>query len=156
MSTATRIIPDRCSPHEYSPLFCDSCGAGLGGARVLCMDCHDKSTVDLCPEPECLNSVVTFEGRPDPKARHSPNHNMLKVHRILFSRDTARAERNAKDALGVAREKLSDLKAKKKFMPQCIHCQNVISLPCWYCADCTSEFPRKYRFASLCSRTSHP
>lgn len=116
------------------------------------MDCHDpRSTVDLCQEPECLNSVVTFEDRPDLKAGHSPNHNMLKVHRILFNRDTAMAERNAKDALGAAREKLSDLKAKKKPMPQCIHCKDMVSLPCWYCADCTSGFPRNYRFTSLCS-----
>jgi len=118
------------------------------------MDCHDKSTVDLCPEPECLNSVITFEDRSDWKARHSPNHNMLKVHRILFNRDTVRAERNAKDALGAAREKLSDLKAKKKPMPQCIHCQNVVSLPCWHCVDCTSEFLRNYRFDSACSFAS--
>jgi len=78
---------------------------------------------------------------------------MLKVHYMLFSRDTGRAERNAKDALGVAREKLSDLKAKKKPMPQCAHCQNTVSLPCWYCVDCTSEFPQN--FTSPCSCDFH-
>lgn len=65
---------------------------------------------------------------------------MLKVHRILFNRNTARTEKNAKDALEAARQMLSDLKAKKKPMPKCIHCQNVVSLPCWYCIDCTSGF----------------
>ena len=103
------------------------------------MDCHDKTTVDLCSELECLNSVVTLERRPDLKAPHTPNHNMLKVHRILFDRDTAWTERNAKDALEAARRTLLELKLKKKSMPKCIHCQNVVSLPCWYCADCTSR-----------------
>lgn len=106
------------------------------------MDCHDRTTLDLCAEPECLNAVVTLEDRPGLKTPHMPNHNVLKVHRILFSRDTARAERNAKDALAVARETTSELKAKGKPMPQCAHCHNVVSLPCWYCVDCTSEFPQ--------------
>ena len=131
-------VPGQGSPGEHSPIECDSCDATIGGARILCMDCHDKTTVDLCSEPECLNSVITLESRPDLRAPHTPNHNMLKVHRILFNRDTARTERNAKDALEAARRTLSEL--KKKPMPKCIHCQNVVSLPCWYCVDCTSEF----------------
>lgn len=112
------------------------------------MDCHDKSTLDFCSEPECLNSVVTLERRPDLKVPHTPNHDMLKVHRILFDRDTARTERNAKDALEVACQTLSDLRAKKKPNPKCVYCQNLVSLPCWYCVDCTSEFARNPSFAS--------
>lgn len=105
------------------------------------MDCHnDTSTVDLCSELDCLNSVVTLKIRPDLKAPHTPNHNMLMVHRNVFSRDTARTERNAKDALEAARETLSDLQAKRKPAPKCIHCQNVVSLPCWYCVECACEF----------------
>ena len=126
---------------ECSPIECDSCDATLGGARILCMDCHnDMSTVDLCSEFECLDSVVALESRPGSKALHTPNHDMLKVHRILFNRDTARTERNAKDALEAARETLSDLKAKRKPMPECVHCKTVVLLPCWYCADCTRKF----------------
>jgi len=106
------------------------------------MDCHDKTTVDFCSESECLNSVVTLESRPGLKTPHTPNHNMLKVHRILFDRDTARTEKNAKEALEAARQTLSELKTKQKPMPQCIHCQKVISLPCWYCVDCTSKLSR--------------
>lgn len=104
------------------------------------MDCHnDTSTVDLCSELECVDSVVTLKSRPDLKAPHTPNHNMLKVHRTLFNRDTARTERNAKDALEAARETLSDLKAERKPMSQCVYCRSVISLPCWYCVDCACE-----------------
>jgi len=104
------------------------------------MDCRDTTTVDLCSEPECFNSVLTLEDRPDLKSPHTPNHNMLKVHRVLFDRDTVRTEKNAKDALEAARQTLSELKLKKKPMPKCVHCQKVVSLPCWYCADCTSGF----------------
>jgi len=103
------------------------------------MDCHDTTTtVDLCSEPGCFNSVLTLEGRLDPKSPHTPNHNMLKVHRVLFNRDTVMTERDAKEALEAARKTLSELNLKKKPMPKCIHCQNVVSLPCWYCVDCTS------------------
>lgn len=120
------------------------------------MDCHnDTSTVDLCSELECLDSTVTLKIRPDLKAPHTPNHSMLKVHRTLFSRDTARTERNAKDALEAARETLSDLKAKRKPMPDCVHCRNVVSLPCWYCVDCTCKFWQDPPFVSACSYESH-
>ena len=101
------------------------------------MDCHGSNTLDLCSEPECLNSVVTVKRLPSLVAPHTPNHDMLKVHRILFGRDVARTEQNAKDALADARNTISDLKAKKKPMPGCISCRNVVSLPCWYCVDCT-------------------
>ena len=128
-----------CSSSGYSPIDCDSCDAAIGGARILCMDCHDKTTVDLCSEPECLNAVITVRNRLELKPPHMPDHDMLKVHRILFDRDTARMERNAKDALEAARRTLSELKSKKP-MPKCVHCLNTVSLPCWYCVDCTSGF----------------
>ena len=103
------------------------------------MDCHDDRTVDFCSEPECFNSVVTSKSRPGLKTPHTPNHDMLKVHRILFDRDTAKAEKNAKSALEAARKTVSDLEAKKKPMPLCFHCRDAVSLPCWYCVDCTSQ-----------------
>jgi len=104
------------------------------------MDCHDKTTVDICSEPECLASTVTLKQRKDLTTPHTPNHSMLKVHRILFNRDTGRVEKNAKDALDAAREVLSDLKTKKEPLPQCTHCKKTVSQPCWYCVDCTSKF----------------
>jgi len=104
------------------------------------MDCHDKTTVDICSEPECLASTVTLKQRKDLTTPHTPNHSMLKVHRIFFNRDTGRVEKNAKDALDAAREVLSDLKAKKEPLPPCTHCKKTVSQPCWYCVDCTSKF----------------
>ena len=105
------------------------------------MDCHLNNALDLCSKPECFDSVVTPKDRPNSEAPHTPNHDMLKVHRVLFDRDTARTEKDAREALKAARSTISDLEAREKPMPGCICCQNTVSLPCWYCVDCAGEFP---------------
>jgi len=104
------------------------------------MDCLDKSTVDFCSEPECLNSTIMPGQKWDLAASHTPNHSMLKVHRTIFNRDIGRMEKNAKDALVAARGALSDLKAQGRAMPPCVHCKEAVSQPCWYCVECTGEF----------------
>ena len=129
--------------HVYVPpsaIRCDVCGSGLGGARVICMDCHGNTTVDLCSEIGCLKSAVTLQQREDLVTPHTPNHRLFKVHRILHSRDFGRTERRAKAALDGAREMLSDLRARKEPMPQCVHCKERVSEPCWFCVDCTGRF----------------
>lgn len=121
------------------------------------MDCHSDETVDLCSEPECLKSTITLKNRKGLKAPHKPNHNMLKVHRILFNRDTGRAEKNAKEALEAAQETLSDLKAQKEPMPRCAHCKETVSYPCWYCVDCTSKhLEHEHRFINHPYQLSFP
>ena len=73
------------------------------------MDCHnDTTTVDLCSEPECVNSAITFKEAG--KKTHLPRHGMFKVYRILFDRDSARVENGAKSALEFAQNTLSKLK----------------------------------------------
>ena len=106
------------------------------------MDCHFNDTLDLCSEHECLDSAVTISGWSgiEAVAHHTPNHDVLKVHRILFGRDVASTERSAKDALEDARNTISELGEGKKSMPGCIRCQKAVSLPCWYCVECTGEF----------------
>jgi len=102
-------------------------------------DCrNDTTTVDLCSEPECINSTVTFEeaGR----KTHLPSHGMFKVHRMIFDRDTARLENLARDALDSARGTVSQLKREGKPMPECAHCKTEVSLPCWCCVECTGEW----------------
>ena len=93
--------------------------------------------MDLCSEPECINSTVTFE-EADRKS-HLPNHGMFKVHRMIFDRDTARIENLAKDALDSVRGTISQLKKEQKPMPECARCKNTVSLPCWCCVECTGE-----------------
>lgn len=102
------------------------------------MDCHsERTTVDLCSEPECIDSTVMFKAAD--RKTHLPNHGMFKVHRIIFDRDVGRIEKTAKDALTSARGTLSELVEQEKPMPECVHCKTAILLPCWYCAECTGQ-----------------
>ena len=112
------------------------------------MDCHDNNTLDLCSE--CLDAVITPKRRPGLEALHTPNHDMLKVYRVLFGRDVARTERSAKEALKTAWTTISDLEAEKQLLPGCVCCWNIVILPCWYCIDCIGEFPQS-PFLSPCS-----
>ena len=102
------------------------------------MDCRGGSTtVDLCSEPECVSSTITFEAAN--RKAHTPNHGMFKVHRIIFDRDIGRIERNAKDVLDLVRETTSELEKGKEPMPGCVQCKTTVSLPCWFCGDCMGE-----------------
>ena len=96
--------------------------------------------MDLCSEPECIDSTVTF-AEADRKT-HLPNHGMFKVHYMIFHRDTAKIENLAKDALDFARGTISRLKKEQKPMPECVHCKTTVSLPCWCCVECTGERER--------------
>ena len=104
------------------------------------MDCHgDTAAVNLCSKPECVNSAVAFK---DADGRmHLPSHRMLKVHWNLFkfNGDTEWVENAAKGALESARDTLSGLKEERKPMPACVDCKVKISLPCWFCVECTGE-----------------
>ena len=91
------------------------------------MDCLDKSTVDLCSEPECLtSSIIPGLTLVDLAVPHTPSHSMLKVHRLLFDRSIAVQEARSRIILHVARAVISDrVKAQGKVMPPCAHC-----IPC--------------------------
>lgn len=101
------------------------------------MNCA-KPTVNLCSRSECVRSTITFEGAD--RKPHFPNHGMFKVHRFIFYRDMGRIERTARDALNSAREIISKLKEEGDPMPMCLACKAPVSLPCWYCAECTGEW----------------
>ena len=102
------------------------------------MDCHsENTTVDLCSEPECVNSTVMFED--DDRQIHLPTHGMFKVHRIIFDRDMGRIENAAKDVLDSVRGTLSGFKEGKNPMQECVRCNAIISLPCWSCVNCKGE-----------------
>ena len=99
------------------------------------MDCHsDTTTIDLCSEPDCINSTFKFR---DVKT-HLPTHGMFKIHRIIFDRDMKRIEDAAKDALTSAQGTLSGHRRGRP-MPECAPCKTTVSFPCWFCVDCTSE-----------------
>jgi len=77
------------------------------------MDFHSDDVADLCSELEYPKSTALMKERKDLTTPHKPSDSMLDVHRMLFSRGTGRAEKHAEEALEVAWETLSDLKAQK-------------------------------------------
>ena len=114
------------------------------------MDCDFSSTLDLCSEPECIGSAVTTRDFTGSDVLHTPKHDMLKVHRILFDRDVSQAQLDAWFRLGDARNTISDLEANKKPMPECIRCRDAVSLPCWCCVDCKGELSQNSFKISPC------
>ena len=128
------------SSRSSATISCDNCESTPGGSRIVCRDCHGEDTFDLCSEPKCVDSTATFNGTD--RKTHTPNHGMFKVHRFIFNRDLRKIESAAKDALSSARETLSELEEEKKPMPGCVQCKTTISLPCWFCVDCTGERER--------------
>lgn len=97
------------------------------------MDCRTGSTVDLCPEPECMASTVIPKGRKP----HLPNHRMFKVRRYIFDRELPKIATTAGFVLSYAHSIISQLREEGNPMPPCRHCNTPVSLPCWRCANCT-------------------
>lgn len=100
------------------------------------MDCRNESTVDLCSDPECVNSTVKFKATD--RKPHLPSHGMFKVYQTIFDRDLVRFKNTARDALDSALEVISELK-DEGVMPECVHCSAAVSLPCWRCVECQGE-----------------
>jgi len=78
----------------HSNAWCDSCNGCIGGARLLCLDCENKTTeaydaLDLCSKPECLVARVT--SREDIEGAHEPNHKLVKVRTVVLKRQHGRA-----------------------------------------------------------------
>ncbi|KAH9955358.1 hypothetical protein BC827DRAFT_878060 [Russula dissimulans] len=81
--------------------WCDSCDGRIGGARLFCIDCANKSTetfdaLDLCPRPECIATRIT--NREDLEGAHEPNHRLVKVRTVLLDRQHGRAHTAACEA----------------------------------------------------------
>ncbi len=92
---------------------CDSCGGRIGGARLFCLDCANKSTesydsLDLCCAPKCVVARVTH--RKDLQAAHEPNHRLVKFRTNVLFRSHGRVYTAACDAferVGEARKKIA-------------------------------------------------
>jgi len=63
-------------------VYCNTCYGTIGGARLFCIDCVPKptvefNTVNLCCEPQCLAALVPL--LPDFEVAHEPNHRLVKA-----------------------------------------------------------------------------
>lgn len=103
------------------------------------MDCDGElAAVNLCSEPECVNSTVTFPGTAS-KRPHLPNHGMFKIYRIVFDRDMGMVKNRARSTLDSATGIISQPEGAGNPMPKCAHCMVMVSSPCWCCVDCIGE-----------------
>ncbi|KAF8178111.1 hypothetical protein K438DRAFT_1938825 [Mycena galopus ATCC 62051] len=82
---------------------CDSCRGRIGGTRISCLVCQMKdtfNTVDFCSTPGCIANRVM---RDDMQKAHLPHHDLLKVRRVVHTRQFGKTYRDAKEALQKAR-----------------------------------------------------
>ena len=67
---------------SYRSAYCDPCGGRIGGARLFCVDCVHKPTVefdalDLCCEPQCV--AASIPDLIDLEVPHEPDHRLVKA-----------------------------------------------------------------------------
>src|SRR5882724_13288253 len=82
---------------------CDNCGGFIGGARIICLFCQAKdtwNTVDLCEAPGCVAARIEREDLTRP---HLPTHDLMKVRRVVHTREFGKADRAARQGLVKAR-----------------------------------------------------
>ncbi|KAF8486675.1 hypothetical protein JB92DRAFT_3101334 [Gautieria morchelliformis] len=116
-----------------SSRYCDNCKGSIVGALVFCMDCQTTDTwdsVDLCDVPECVAAKIERDDLPRP---HLPTHDLIKVKRVVHTRQVGQLERMAKSALERGRQLIE---AERR----CIACDSPVTQPCWYCVQCEGPF----------------
>lgn len=149
-----------------SRVKCDNCGGFVGEERIICLICQTKetfNTVDLCDAPECMAARVE---RDDLHSPHLPGHDLVKVRRVVFTREFGVMDREAKEALKRARSIFEGLKdqdagesdekgdqnagniqspteepttteqPETNKVIKCVVCEEVVVQPCWYCVHC--------------------
>ncbi|KAF7302096.1 hypothetical protein MIND_00776400 [Mycena indigotica] len=124
--------------HDVS---CDACQGHIGGTRVICLTCRLEGTfdtVDFCDTLSCTSVKVVPSGL---TKAHLPNHDILKVKRVVHIRYFGRTFRDAQAALKRSREFFADPsdqepRKRHKPAPNCRVCRRTVSQPCWFCVQC--------------------
>ncbi|EJD53365.1 hypothetical protein AURDEDRAFT_180879 [Auricularia subglabra TFB-10046 SS5] len=160
-----RYIGQRELEQETSHLNaeCDSCEAYIVGARHKCLVCKTANPwdgIDLCIN--CTDKHVYIH---DKNLEHHPSHDILKTLRFLPLRQIVRVLRAANQGVTTAKEifaKADSYLAKAEYaangqdgqddagnkgddtdeevlIPSCFYCQQQVSRPCWYCAECEND-----------------
>ncbi|KAI0653783.1 hypothetical protein C8Q70DRAFT_1059002 [Cubamyces menziesii] len=151
----------RIAPKHFG-ISCANCHEDIYGARIMCLDCGIRTTVDLCDKPACRDAIVGPDRRDDLVSPHLPSHRILKVRRVIHRhREFGKTYRAAQAALIRAEEAFSDaddivcsysphghsrsLSARIRVEQlvirelSCAGCQERVSRPCWYCIECDDE-----------------
>ncbi|KAI0331154.1 hypothetical protein GY45DRAFT_1276344 [Cubamyces sp. BRFM 1775] len=83
---------------------CDNCAERIHGARMICIQCRGKDTLDFCDKPACRDANKT---RDDITQPHVPTHAFVKVRTVLNqTRDIGKLLRMSDAGLERARKLL--------------------------------------------------
>ncbi|KAH9953093.1 hypothetical protein BC827DRAFT_1273837 [Russula dissimulans] len=98
----------------HGGIYCDSCRGFIGGARLTCLDCHNKDgnafdTLDLCcsPESRCIDARITHRG--DLAGPHEPFHKLIKMRTAVPIHHFGRTYKLARAAFERAEEFLTKI-----------------------------------------------
>ncbi|KZV94080.1 hypothetical protein EXIGLDRAFT_673437 [Exidia glandulosa HHB12029] len=132
----------------HGAVCCDSCQTYVIDVRHKCLECQVVSPfdgVDLCIN--CVDRHVYVERH---NLEHHPSHYILKTIRVIMPRDVVRVLRQARDSIGTAKQVFAsadtyramagyasnDDDLEEVLIPRCTWCKELVSKPCWYCAEC--------------------
>ncbi|KZV80632.1 hypothetical protein EXIGLDRAFT_845372 [Exidia glandulosa HHB12029] len=140
---------------RHGSWLCNACGGHIKGSRIWCLQCRQKDgdTIDLCGDKAAC--AMAFGRSQD--VVHLPEHDLLKIYRLLQMRDRGRILAMAKLRLDSSSRlfELSVLPSEKLdsaadpglllTLPYstgssgqlCIKCgDSITSPPCWLCIEC--------------------
>ncbi|KAI8969692.1 hypothetical protein BD414DRAFT_518441 [Trametes punicea] len=151
----------RIAPQHFG-ISCANCHSDIYGARIMCLDCGIRTTVDLCDKPGCRDATVGPDRRDDLMSPHLPSHRILKLRRVIHRhREFGKTYRAAQAAHIRAEEALTDAeevmaahslhghfrspsaRTREEMLVNrelsCVGCKSRVSRPCWYCIECDDE-----------------
>lgn len=71
----------------------------IGGARIICLVCQSTDTfhtLNLCDSSQCNSATIN---QPHLQKPHRPTHDVVKVRRVVFTRQFGRMDGDAREAL---------------------------------------------------------
>lgn len=147
-------------------VYCDACLQSIVFSRYVCVTCIDEdfsNQLDLCTDNPHCTSTILFAAR---DFVHSSSHTLLRTDRhilssevfTLFTQSNQRSERIKK--MFRSREEERKISDRGKSRPntqsaienikldiksptptlKCSRCDNILTLPCWACAICSTWF----------------
>lgn len=71
----------------------------IGGARIICLVCQSKDTfhtLNICDHEACTAATIN---EPHLQRPHLPTHDVVKVRRVVFTRQFGKMDKDAREAL---------------------------------------------------------
>lgn len=117
-----------------STAYCDACLSSILNRRILCLLCVSEDykgrQIDLCTE--CIESPIRTQSY-----AHDPSHDIMQVCRVVHGRNKPSLYESGKNAVTKSKAAWAGAQAFGARGPLCCSsCEEPITLPYWYCANC--------------------